>query len=181
MLARALVPLLLFVACGGGSSHAPPQRVVAAGGTGAASQPDDTVGSGDPRATPDMLTSSGVRAFVDGVPLGNAPALQAWLEQLGDAVVKLPILLDYDGIGYANPRVAGSSLALSLDDSALGVGLADRVRVAGNSAGQTWLPTVGIWLEGTWRNSTLRIDRAGTAGPPSDLAGATHALVQARP
>ena len=126
------------------------------------------------------MTAPAARTFVDGAPLSSAETLQAWLDGVGDRIVKLPILVDYDGISFSNARVALVALPLTLDDSSLGVGLADRVRVADNG-GQGWAPIVGVWLEGRWKAGQLRVDRADRAGLPVELATATHALIEASP
>jgi hypothetical protein len=123
------------------------------------------------------MTAPADRAFTDGAALADPTALRAWLDAAGDRIVRLPIVVDFDGISYSSPRIAVLNLAIELDDAALGVGLADRVRVAGNGGAQAWLPTVGLWLEGTWRGGVLHVDRAGEAGPPTSVGSATHAQI----
>ena len=172
---------LVLAACGGQQASGPtaPDGVARGdGGTDVAGDVDDNDGGG---AVAGEMTAPVERAYVQGIALDAAPALVAWLEQLGDRVVKLPVLVDYDGVNYANAQVVGVGLTIALDDGALGVGLADRVRIAGNSSGQAWLPTVAIWLEGKWQAGRLRIDRAGQAMAPSELSDASHAFVEAQP
>lgn len=171
----AATALVLAAACGGsggGRSPAPESVATADVGSGV------DVGSADGAGT---MTAATERGYVAGAALSDAAALQAWLDAAGDRLVKLPVIVDYDGIGYRDPRIAVLNLPITLDDSALGVGLADRVRVAGNGGAQAWLPIVGLWLEGTWRAGTLHVDRAGAAGPPADVGNATHALIAATP
>lgn len=105
-----------------------------------------------------QLTAPPTLAFVHGPSLANVPALGKWLELQHDTV-RLPVLVT---LGVARSTVSGgqvltgstSSLPLSLDDSALGISLADRARSACPGA-----DACPLWLEGTWRDAGLFVTR----------------------
>ena len=93
-----------------------------------------------------------------GPSTASSPALGKWLEQQHDTV-RLPVMVT---LGTAGSTVAGAQVLtgsaeqfpLSLDDSALGISLADRARTA--CAGAAQCP---LWIEGTWRSGGLFVTR----------------------
>jgi hypothetical protein len=94
--------------------------------------------------------------FVDGPPVGDDDALANWLAAHdGDRrQLRLPVSMDNLGIAVANFVVG--HIAIHVDDTALGVSLADRVRA--KSEGQARLQ---LWLEGYWSAGTLHLRRVG--------------------
>ena len=87
-------------------------------------------------------------ASVHGPSTADAAALRKWLE-LQQATVRLPVLVR---LGNPPTTVASAALIskeafpLPLEDSALGVSLADRARQHCPGA-----PQCALWLEGRWR------------------------------
>ena len=108
---------------------------------------------------PMQLAAPPTLAFVHGPSTASAETLRRWLEQQHDSV-RLPVMVT---LGTARSTVAAAqvltgtkdSFPLTLDDSALGISLADRARTACPDADQC-----ALWLEGTWRNAGLFVTRA---------------------
>ena len=120
---------------------------------------------------PGAKLADATRSFVRGVAVADTAALRRWLAAQRRQV-RLPVRLTldaYGGLAALAGEVAGLSLAL--DDSRLGVGLADRVR--GHGAGGE----VRVWLEGDWldRGATLRISRVGAIIDPAAVAAVAAA------
>jgi hypothetical protein len=120
------------------------------------------------------------RVFARGTPLSPPDQLVAWLVAQGDRVVRLPLVCSRwpGGVGYSfqNARIGGAADAaiVHASDSALGVGLNDRLRRAGE------LPeTAAILVEGRYRDGTFQVLAAGQ-GPldAGELAAITHAEVE---
>jgi hypothetical protein len=108
---------------------------------------------------PMQLGASPTLAFVHGPSTASAGGLRKWLEHQHDTV-RLPVLVTK---GASGQILTGTKelFPLSLDDSALGVSLADRVRTACPDADQSPRATdqCALWLEGTWRNAGLFVTR----------------------
>lgn len=117
-----------------------------------------------------------------GPSTADAAALTAWLaRQLAvpdrPETVRLPVLVE---LGVARSTVAGGrvlsgakeALALSLDDTALGISLADRARQA--CPGQD---RCALWLEGRWRAGRLQVTRAGGAVKEGEATRPLYAQV----
>ncbi len=93
-------------------------------------------------------------AFVRGPSTSPGAALITWLDQQvvnGEArLVRLPIVLGKDGPGFslrgARIGTGGDAVAVYANDSALGVGLADRARTKCKDQ-----PTCAFTCEGYWR------------------------------
>lgn len=104
------------------------------------------------------LTTPPTLAFVHGPSTASAATLGRWLGRQHDTV-RLPVLVT---LGPARSTVAGGQVLtgskdafpLALDDSALGISLADRARTACPEAEQC-----PLWLEGDWRNGGLFVTR----------------------
>jgi hypothetical protein len=94
--------------------------------------------------------------FARGVALVPAADLVRWLAEqkrdIGKPVkLRLPVTLifkDTNQLGIANATIgsAADAPSVKLDDSALGVGIMDRIH--GKCPGAT---TCAVWLEGNWR------------------------------
>lgn len=103
-----------------------------------------------------QLTAPATLAFVHGPSTARAASLGKWLEHHHDTV-RLPVLVR---LGVGRGTLAGGEvlskdpLALRLEDSALGVSLADRARAACPDS-----DSCALWLEGTWRNDGLFVTR----------------------
>lgn len=111
-------------------------------------------------ASPKPMTPPPPLAFVRGVAVADAPALKAWLTQQ-TATVRLPVALELAPVhAVKNARVG--TLALKLDDSALGVSLADRAHQFCPRDGR---PCV-LWLEGRWKDGAFKVTRV--QGPATD-------------
>ena len=80
-----------------------------------------------------------------GPTLEPPAALVAWLEEAGDAVLRLPLTMREQGAQLG-------TLAVEVDDSALGIDLADRVRQA-CPGGQP----CRVWVEGRWKRGTVQV------------------------
>ncbi len=135
---------------------------------GAEAQPRAKGGPAAVETKPMPMTPQPELPWAFGPSTADVAALTQWLErQLAAAdrpeTVRLPVLVE---LGVARSTVAGGrvltgskeELALSLDDTALGVSLADRARHA--CPGQD---RCAMWLEGRWRSGRLQVTRAGGA------------------
>lgn len=120
---------------------------------------------------------------VHGPATDDGEVLGRWLSaQLDDegrpATVRLPVRIALDAIGGASREAhvvtrSGDGLALRLDDSALGISLADRTRQAfpGTAGG-------ALWLEGQWRFDHFLVTRVGR---PVESSGAPQYAERAMP
>lgn len=103
-----------------------------------------------------MADATAERRFVAGVPTRPGEALAAWLEQrrIDGRRVRLPVVLVRGIVGFSlrGARIGGGSLTIDCDDSALGIGLADRARDCCGDA-----ETCALWLEGHWRGGDERV------------------------
>ena len=119
------------------------------------------------------------RIFERGVPLTPADQLVAWLAGQGDRVVRVPLVVSRwpGGTGYSfqNARIgtAADAPTVSASDSALGIGLGDRLR----RHVEPPLPeTAAILVEARYRDGELAVIAAGQAPlDPAELAAITHA------
>lgn len=118
---------------------------------------------------PMQLTAPPTLAFVHGPSTASAPALARWLSQQHDTV-RLPVLVS---LGVARSTVAGGQVLtgssepfpVALEDSALGISLADRARTACAGADQC-----ALWLEGGWRPAGLFVTRVVRPLSPEERA-----------
>jgi hypothetical protein len=115
---------------------------------------------------PGNLTAPEPITFVRGAAIG--PELTAWLDQQ-QGIVRLPVFFQLAGPRRIEAARVGT-IALSLDDSGLGVSLADRTHQhCPKGSG-----TCTLWIEGRWKGGgTLwvrRVDRAVTEGEAIDFA-----------
>jgi hypothetical protein len=139
---RSLVALILALsACSGAKRSDAPT----AGDTTPAPTATDAPSTGG-AAMPDPTTTT--------QPLAPQAALVAWLDRNGGTpdlgaapVLKLPvtIAMDADRLGITGATLG--ELAVTLDDTALGIALKDRVRQK-YPAGA---PGLRVWIEGRWR------------------------------
>lgn len=108
--------------------------------------------------------------FVDGPSVEDTEALCAWLQTHdGDRrQLRLPVSMEDLGVAVENFLVG--CVAIDVDDTALGVSLADRVHA--KSEGQT---RCKLWLEGYWSSGTLHLRRVGERVDDE----AVHAKIQA--
>lgn len=98
------------------------------------------------------MTPEPERTFADGPALEPSEALRAWLEAQKDAMgrprrVRLPVLVTMtSALGIDKTGHVGSAkgLALELDDSSMGVPLADHVRRSAKEATSTVLLLDGL-------------------------------------
>lgn len=86
--------------------------------------------------------------FTRGPDLEPSAALTAWLGAQGRRLVRIPVEILVEGPGRTRNARLGT-LALALEDSALGISLADHVRRTCPDAA-----TCRAWLEGYWDPST---------------------------
>lgn len=128
-----------------------------------------------------MLTPAAPATFVRGAPLTPAAELLRWLEVQGERLVRIPVLLARGAVGWstAEARIgsADDALTIFLDDTRLGIGLADRARHACGTAA-----TCALWLAGRWageRNgcSTFEVFEVGPMISAAALPAVTHAEV----
>jgi hypothetical protein len=134
------------------------------------------------------------RNFVDGPTIDPPAKLLEWLEKTATAEpkrhIRLPVVVrfaDQHRIGLAGGHI-GVSLAVtpdaiqvSLDDTAMGISLLDRVRDACPDEKQT---ACAVWLEGRWAGGPDRKFRVFSlvgANPPEPPGGGApiHALIEA--
>lgn len=124
--------------------------------------------------------------FVRGAAITPRDQLIAWLDQqVRDGqprLLRLPIVLARRGPGFttagAKVGTANDALELYVNDTALGIGLADRARTA--CKGQ---PVCAMWLEGYWRGEqdgdyTFDVVKVGDPIAPDALAAASFAEVE---
>lgn len=124
--------------------------------------------------------------FVRGAAVTPADELRAWLDsqQRGGELrlVRLPVVLAHHGPGFstAGARIGGGPAALTvfLDDSRLGIGLADRARMACKDA-----DACALWVEGFWRGEqdggyTFEVRAVREPIALEELAAASHAEVE---
>jgi hypothetical protein len=171
---RALVKvaaLVVLAACNGSKGTTPPRHKLT----------EDAGGSADVK-----MTSSSPGGFVRGAAIAPTAGLIAWLDgqQLDGAprLVRLPVVLARRGPRFstAGARVglASDALTVFLDDSKLGIGLADRARTACKDA-----DTCALWVEGYWRGQqdgdyTFEVRAVRDAITPDAVAAASHAEVE---
>jgi hypothetical protein len=134
------------------------------------------------------------RNFVDGPPIDPPAKLLEWLEKTATAEprrhIRLPVVvrfanqhrigLDGGHIGVS-PAVTPDSIQVSLDDTAMGISLLDRVRDACPDEKQT---ECAVWLEGTWAGGPDRKFRVFSLvgpNPPGPPGGGApiRALIEA--
>jgi hypothetical protein len=120
-----------------------------------------------PREPMRPLTPAPARRFVLGAELLPASTLRPWLLARGDVVLRLPVVVDRGVAGLRGGRVG--ELDVTLDDTALGVGLLDRLRSACPGAGpcHAWIEArVGAGPDDgpALRLRVLRFDRAVIEG-----------------
>jgi hypothetical protein len=137
--------------------------------------------SADPPPQRLLRPDTTVRRFVPGSATSPADALLAWLATVGDARLRLPVVLVRGDVWFSlrGARIGGAADAprIRLDDCALGVGLAERARQAFGDA-----PTAALWLEGRWRRDDDRefaVLKVGDPLTPAQLATAV-AEIEAR-
>ncbi|MBK7859434.1 MAG: hypothetical protein IPJ65_12585 [Archangiaceae bacterium] len=97
--------------------------------------------------------------FKQGPKLGDAKAATAWLAKQ-TVPVKLPVTVKRGQVGFSSHGATCGALTLELDDTALGVALADRAEQACPKAA-----TCELWLIGTFKAGTLSVTKV--AGAPS--------------
>lgn len=162
---------------------------------------DPPPGSPAPRAAKDEAdampehrkTPEPPRTFVDGPPIDPPGKLLEWLETTASAEprprIRLPVVVQFSNahrIGLAggfigvSPAIPPGSIAISLDDTAMGISLLDRVRDACPDDRQT---ACAVWLEGRWGGGAdrkFRVFRLVGLNPPPPPAGgaAIRALIE---
>lgn len=164
MRAAALAALALL-AC---SSSAPPRAAEPRGDARAtdAAAPDATETTMNKTAQPDP-------AFERAQPTSPRDPLAAWLERVGDRLLRVPVELDVDVMGITGGSIGfgADRLAVKTNDSALGVSLADRAaELCGDDA-----TTCAMWVHAHWKAGTLQIVKV--EGAIEDRAAATHVFV----
>lgn len=104
-----------------------------------------------PMSRPGPMTPEPKRTWEKGPPLLPAETLKAWLAKQVDAQgkprrVRLPVTvtLTPTGVDHRGVVGGGAGLVLELDDSFMGVGLADHARSAAKGK-----PTVTLLVDGT--------------------------------
>ena len=151
-------------------------------GCGKSPTVDKPSGNGSMNKTPSKGSGA---AFVQGASLTPNDKLVEWLDKQKldgkPRLVRLPLVLPKGQLGYdiSKARIGGSPDALEIyaDDSALGVGLADRAADNCDDA-----PTCAFWVEGYWRGKQLAglqfdVNKAEVL-PPDQVASATFAEVE---
>jgi len=151
-------------------------------GCGKTATVDKPGGNGSMNKTPNKGSGA---VFVQGPALVPKDKLVEWLDaQKLDGkprLVRLPIVLPKGQLGYdiSKARIGGAADALEIyaNDSALGVGLADRAADQCDDA-----PTCAFRVEGYWRGKQLAglqfdVNKAERL-PPDQLASATFAEVE---
>jgi hypothetical protein len=107
--------------------------------------------------------------FVDGPAIDDTDALREWLAAHDGErrQLRLPVSMD-NGLGVSNFAVG--SVAIDVDDTALGISLADRARSRCGAQARCRL-----WLEGYWSGGCLSLRRVGD--PVGE--GNSHAAIEA--
>lgn len=147
--------------------------------------PDRPQDPNDGRLKPDAERPQAT--FVRGAALTPKDKLVTWLDAqkrgTEPRLLKLPLVLAKRGIGFdiSKARLGGAADAVEVfaDDTALGVGLADRA--ASECAGK---PTCAFWVEAYWGSKlappgpSIRVMRIVSTIAPDQLAAADHAEVE---
>lgn len=98
-----------------------------------------------------------------GPSLEPVEVLKTWLAGVGDAVLRVPLTVTQTPPAWLEGRIG--ALPVELDDGALGVSLADRVR---HECGEQ--KTCVVWVEGRWRDGTLHVVHFARAVVPDEKA-----------
>lgn len=118
--------------------------------------------------TPPLPTST-----VAEQPLEPKAQALAWLAkaQANKAEFRAPVEVRVSALGVEGGSLGFGSdrIQVKLDDSRLGLGLADRARAFCGQA-----PTCAIWLWGNWQAGTLVINRVDKAITADERSAATH-------
>lgn len=126
-----------------------------------------------------------VGTFVPGIPLAQpGPALLAAIAapELAGRRLLVPIQVDLvtGMVQRVRPGFADDAPVLPVDDSRLGIGLADRCRQRCGDRSPC-----GVWLVGRWEDTPLGgprlvIGEVGDAIPSDEVSSLTHILVESR-
>lgn len=142
-------------------------------GSGNTSETDNA--TTDPKADNDMNkpTTSAPRLSVVAQALTPKTEALTWLSeaQAAGTQFRVPVEIAVSPLGVSGGSLGFGSdrIEVSLDDSALGIGLSDRARDwCGDSE------TCAMWLWATWKDGTLVVFRAEGAIAPADRGAATH-------
>ncbi len=114
-----------------------------------------------------LLQPSPKRAFVRGPTLAPAETLVARLAAHTGRLLRMPVVVERTPLGARGGTLGG--VRVLLEDSALGISLADRVRTACPGEGPCT-----VWLEGRWLGDAeqtvkvLHFDRAAAPEEPAD-------------
>lgn len=158
--------------------------------------PDTTAKNPGADAMPQHLkTPEPERTFVNGPPIDPPEALLEWLETTASAEprprIRLPVVvrfkdqhrlgLDGGHIGVS-PAATPAEIKVTLDDTAMGISLLDRVREACPAPTET---SCAVWLEGTWGGGPshqIRVLRLVGLNPPDPPAGGApvRALIESK-
>ena len=127
------------------------------------------------KADNDMNKTSSRAPLLTVVAQALSPKADAlkWLGQAQTAGTsfRVPVEINVSPLGLAGGSLgfADDRIAIKLDDSALGIGLADRAHDWCGDA-----PTCAMWVWATWQNGTLVVSKAEQAIQQADRATATH-------
>jgi hypothetical protein len=121
-----------------------------------------------PEATPMKLTPTPTHPFVHG-PATDSPELASWLERQAGSGLRLPVTVE---LSASRGEVSRAALAtrkkdappVTLDDSRLGISLADRARQACADAAHCTL-----WLDGRMEKGVFAVTRVGPALTAAEL------------
>jgi hypothetical protein len=110
-------------------------------------------------------------------PLQPATEALAWLQQAQAQGLSFRVPLDVEvsplGVGSGHLGFADDRIAVTIDDTALGIGLADRA--------QTWCgaaaTSCAMWVWGQWQDGTLVVTRAEGAIDAASKPFATNFYV----
>ena len=106
------------------------------------------------------------KAKTVGPKLHEKEALETWLANAHEAVLRLPVTIERGGYGQRVGAKLGER-EVGIDDSALGLSLTDRLRSASPSENPC-----RVWVEGRWRDGTIQVlhfERAVAAGEAADF------------
>ncbi|MGC6516061.1 MAG: hypothetical protein ACON4N_16350 [Myxococcota bacterium] len=111
--------------------------------------------------------------FVNGPSVEPASDLRVWLDRNGGRLLQLPVVVEWSGmdvgqawLGMTGADPVANAVRIQLDQSALGIGLAVRLRsLCGNAPARCV-----VWLQGYWGST---VDLPGPLGfdRPSEADG----------
>lgn len=111
-----------------------------------------------------MKVAYAEKAKTRGPKLNQKDLLEAWLAEAQDAVLRLPLTIERGAYGQRTGAKLGEREVL-IDDAALGLSLADRLRTTCRDQNPC-----RVWVEGRWRDGTIQVLHFARVVEPGEAA-----------